>query len=225
MRQTNNKKVFIMTANNTVKHIERLQQQLASELLLIEHINNDPLLKGLYDRFNPVLHVNQLYGVDGALSFKVTKDLLQDIIPLFDSVVTSCQASGTWFYSQFPQTFDIKNKDNKVSNIRTNHLMAEYGVNNLSVSFYYETEQKKLIKIKLDFLNVIIGQNYNQFSRDLKIPCLVENPRYNTKTKSSETKYVGKYVNVMTDNFAVYALQSVGWWFDLVEQFGVVADE
>ena len=206
------------------ENITRLNSQLQAEIALYNIATTDPILKKLVDQFKPLLHSSsKLYGSCGCLGFKASKDLLTLVPELFDKLIPTQQASGNWYYSGFPANETareiIKKKDSKVTFNLFNDIQFEYGVNGFKASFYYELEADQVISITIDFSNVIIGQRYNQFPREIRIPYLAKNPRYTQKTRTYETEYKGVNFECNTNNFSVYRVKDLADFLEITEQF------
>ena len=198
----------------TQNQIERLQAQLVAETALHDLCTSDPLLKELVETYSPLFHSSSnLYGSKGCLGFKASKGLLKALPALFDKAVNTQQASGNWYYCGFPANevarTIISNKDSKVRWSHENNCQFQYSVNGFKVSFYYQIDQDSLIEIAVDYSNVIIGQRYNQFGRAIKIPYLMNNPRYDeNKRNQYEKQYIGVNCLYETNNYSIHDVNS-----------------
>ncbi len=187
--------------------IERLQKELALHEKVLSI-----LPKELHEE---VLIVNStLYGKTASLLFKGSKTSLSDLLSIFNPVL-SAKWKGVFDYT-VPECYDIlKEKDSKANFQGHRDATAIISCNGYKIDFYAELGGF-LFDITVDYMDIIIGNNYSTLATGKMLPHLRENPQY-TKNGQHGAMYRGVSGAPDTNNYEVrqaitfkYALEVVG---------------
>ena len=170
-----------MQTANINQTITRLKKELALnekvKALLPECLKNQVLIVDC-----------ELYGTTAALLFKGSKTKLSDLLSIFTPVMSE-KWKGVYDYT-IPSTYDIlQEKDSRAVKQGVRDATTTISCSNFKLQFY-ATLEDNLFCINLDFMDVIIGNNYGTLATGRKLPHLKENQRY-TKNGRNGTKYLG----------------------------------
>lgn len=197
---------------NTLKQIEALQEKLAEEISCAELLQSNEVLNnfltGYDNRIHPML-AKPLYTCVAWVTFKATKELLDNIKTLLDLKINTASGSGFWCYTSIPETQAVVDsitvKDDKLKIYRITEACAETSNTGTSVSFYILVDNKP-VKIILDF-------SYQ--SKEFKVPYLNKNHKY-TKNGQNGAEYLG--VNGAPDSNSCTGVYAYGTLEQLIPE-------